>query len=279
MKIYIEDFNLKNSITSGQFFRYEEIDDYFIILLNDRVVKISQDNNYLVVESNNMNNIEETIRGFFSLDIDYKKINNEILKLDNTVKDIIDSSIGYRIQKMEPFETLISYIISANNSVYNIRNCVNRLSNKFGQKVMFDNREYYLFPTIDEIKNITINELRDMKLGFRSAYVKEIIDKINNKEFDLEIINNMNTEVALDYLMNEKGIGLKVASCILLFSYSRYDVYPIDVWVKKIMNERFGLIKEKDIKEYMKTKYKGYSGLVIQYMFNFKRNIKEGVYL
>lgn len=274
MKLYVNNFNLKNSITSGQFFRYEIEDDSYIIILKDRVVKIKQVDDYLLIESNNMNNIEETIISFFSLNVDYNLINKDILSIDKSFKDIIDSSIGYRVQKMEVLETIISYIISANNSVSNIRNCVNRLSNKYGTKVIFNNKEYYLFPTINQLKDITINDLIDMKLGFRAKYVKEIIDKIINKEFDINIIYNLNSTDALSYLMKERGIGLKVASCILLFAYSRYDVYPIDVWVKKIMKERYNLDSVKDIKDFMNNKYNKYSGLVIQYLFNYKRNIK-----
>lgn len=274
MKLYVKDFDLKQSITSGQFFRYEFKNDYFYIILKDRIVKIKQIDDYIIVDSNNMRNIKETVESFFSLDIDYNKINDILINKDNSIKDIIRASIGYKIQRMDPFETVISYIISANNSVNNIRNCVNKISNKYGKKILFENNYYYLFPTKEELKNITLEELVEMKLGFRAKYVKTIIDKINCNEFDLDIINKMSSKEALSYLMKENGIGLKVASCILLFSYSRYDVYPIDIWVKKIMNERFNIEKEKDIKEYMENKYKDYSGLVIQYLFNYKRNIQ-----
>ncbi len=274
MKLYVKDFDLKQSITSGQFFRYEFKNDYYYIILKDRIVKIKQIDDYIIVDSNNMRNIKETVESFFSLDIDYNKINDILINKDNSIKDIIRASIGYKIQRMDPFETVISYIISANNSVNNIRNCVNKISNKYGKKILFENNYYYLFPTKEELKNITLEELIEMKLGFRAKYVKTIIDKINCNEFDLDIINKMSSKEALSYLMKENGIGLKVASCILLFSYSRYDVYPIDIWVKKIMKERFNIEKEKDIKEYMENKYKDYSGLVIQYLFNYKRNIQ-----
>lgn len=274
MKLYVKDFDLKQSITSGQFFRYEFKNDYYYIILKDRIVKIKQIDDYIIVDSNNMRNIKETVESFFSLDIDYNKINDILINKDNSIKDIIRASIGYKIQRMDPFETVISYIISANNSVNNIRNCVNKISNKYGKKILFENNYYYLFPTKEELKNITLEELVEMKLGFRAKYVKTIIDKINCNEFDLDIINKMSSKEALSYLMKENGIGLKVASCILLFSYSRYDVYPIDIWVKKIMKERFNIEKEKDIKEYMENKYNDYSGLVIQYLFNYKRNLQ-----
>ena len=273
MKIDVLDFDLNSSITSGEFFRYEIFDDSYIIILSDRVIKVKQEGSYLYVESNNEVNLKEIVVDFFSLNIDYNKINKEILNMDNSIKDIIDKSHGFRMQKMPKFETLISYMISINNSVPNIKKCVDNISNKYGKKVIFNKKEYSLFPSVIELKDITEEELREMKLGFRAKYVKEIIDKINNNEFDLNKIDSMSTTDAFEYLMNEKGIGLKVASCILLFAYQRYDSYPIDVWVKKIIKERYNIEDIIEIKKYMDIKFGKYSGIVIQYMFNYKRNL------
>lgn len=273
MKIYVRDFDLKKSIESGQFFRYEKDDNKYIVILKDRIVSLYQEDDCIFVDSNNMDNIENLIIDFFSLNVDYSIINNKIINKDKGFKQIVEISKGYRILKMEPLETIISYIISANNSVNNIKKCVDRISNKFGSKIFFNNKEYNLFPTIDQLKGITLTDLIDMKLGFRAKYVKLIIDKMINKEFDIENISNMKTEKALDYLMKENGIGLKVASCILLFAYSKYDVFPIDVWVKKIMKEKYNIDKDKEIKEYIQNTYGEYSGIVIQYLFNYKRNI------
>jgi N-glycosylase/DNA lyase len=273
LKIKVKNFNLNDSISSGQFFRYEkESDNSYTIILSDRVVNVKQDNDELIVTSNNYDNLEEVIRRFFDLDTDYIIFNNEILKVDSSLKDIINSSIGFKILKMEPFETIISYIISANNNVSNIRNSVNLLSKKYGKKVLFNNSEYYLFPECKSLKDITIEELNSMKMGFRSKYVLQMINRINNKEIDIESINNMSTKEAMEYLIKESGIGIKVASCILLFSYSKYDVFPIDTWVKKTMGELYNTTDVKTIKKIVEEKYGKYSGIVIQYMFNYKRN-------
>ena len=118
-------------------------------------------------------------------------------------------------------------------------------------------------------------ELRNLKTGFRDEYIYEIVNKINNKTFDLQNIDTMNTNDALAYLMNNKGIGEKVASCILLFGYARFDVFPIDTWIKKYMLENHNIKTIKEIKKYSIDHYGENCGLALQYMFNAKRNKNE----
>jgi N-glycosylase/DNA lyase len=273
IKFKVNDFNLDDSITCGQIFRYDkEFDGSYTLPLNDRVVNVKQDGNVLYVTSNDEKDLESIIRIFFDLNTDYNEINNKIIKLDSNLKPIIDKCYGFKIFNLNPFETIISYIISANNNVSNIKKSVDMLSNKYGNMITWNNKDYYLFPTPESLKNITIEELNSMKMGFRSKYIYEIINKINNDDFDLDYINKLNTEIAIEYLTKYKGIGLKVASCILLFGYKRMDVFPIDTWVKKMMKELYGTENIKTIKDISKDKYGKYSGIVIQYMFHSKRN-------
>ena len=124
----------------------------------------------------------------------------------------------------------------------------------------------------EKLKNVSIEDYRNLKTGFRDKYLYEFVQKVNNKEFDLKKINDMNSVDALDYLMSNKGIGEKVASCILLFSYCRLDVFPIDTWVKKFMKEKYNIEGVNNIRKFTEEKFGKYSGLVIQYMFHYKRN-------
>ena len=144
------------------------------------------------------------------------------------------------------------------------------MSERYGKKITYKNNSYYLFPTLDKLKELSIDDYKDLKIGFRSENIYNFVQSINDS--DIEKINNMSTKEALDYLMNFKGIGLKIASCILLFGYKRFDVFPIDTWVKKYMMDTYNLSDIKKIEEYTKDKYGKYSGLVIQYMFHSKRN-------
>lgn len=269
----IKTFDLDNTITCGQIFRYEkEEDNSFTVILSDRIINIKKDKNDLIVNSNNMNNLEEVVRNYFDLDRDYEKINNILLENDIEIKEIIDKSKGLKMIREPHFEVIISYILSSNNGVPQIKNALDNISKKYGKKVYFNNKEYYLFPSTQELKDCTIEELRRLKTGFRDKYIYEFVKKINNNEFSLDIINELDSKEAMKYLMENKGIGEKIASCILLFGYQRFDVFPIDTWVKKYMKDKYNLTTVKEITNFTKEKYKDYSALAIQYMFNSKRN-------
>ena len=174
----------------------------------------------------------------------------------------------------DPFETIISYIISQNNRVPSIANSLNLIAYKYGDRVIFEGNEYYLFPSYERLKNVSMMDYRMCKVGFRDKYVYEVVQNINNGRFDINSIYNLSSEDSLNYLISFKGIGNKVASCILLFAYQKFDVYPIDTWVKKFMLDDYNIEGEKNIREFTKNTYKEYSGLAIQYMFNYKRNKK-----
>ena len=270
IKIKLKNYlDLDNTITCGQIFRYnKELDSSYTVILNDRVVNIKQEKDILFIDSNKLDNIECVIKEYLDLDRDYISIINKLNSIDKS----LDCSKGLKMIKQDPLECIISYIISQNNSVNNIRNSLNLISQNYGEKVLFNNKEYYLFPNLNKLSKITLNDFRLCKVGFRDKYLVNIINNIVEKSLDINKIYEMNSTDALNYLVSFKGIGMKVASCILLFAYQKYDVYPVDTWVKKYMKDEFNIIGEKSIREFTNKTYKEYSGLAIQYMFNSKRN-------
>lgn len=268
------ELDLENTLTCGQIFRYQqEIDNSFTVVISDRVINLKYDNYKLYVKSNKLDNLENVIREYLDLDRDYKSIMDKIRVMDSTLAKYLDNSLGLKMIKQDKLECIISYVISQNNSVRNIQMSLNMLSESYGEKVEFLNKEYYLFPKLDRLVSLSLEDFRKCKVGFRDKYLVGIIESINNGSFDLNMIDSLNTEEALQYLINFKGIGMKVASCILLFSYQRFDVYPVDTWVKKFMEDNYNIVGEKNIREYCKKTYGEYSGLAIQYMFNSKRNM------
>lgn len=267
-------FDLKATVTCGQIFRFIEENNGFTIVIKDRVINLKEDGDYILIESNKEEDLENIILDYFDLNRDYKIIEQEIIKKDNKIKDAVSFSRGLKMIHQDPFETLIAYIISQNNRVPSIANALNLLSMNYGEKVVFKDKEYYLFPTIDNLSKLSVEDFRNCKVGFRDKYLFEIIECINNKKLELDKIYDMSGDEALKYLINFKGIGMKVASCILLFAYQKFDVYPVDTWVKKYMKEDYNIEGEKNIREFTNKTYGEYSGLAIQYMFNYKRNKK-----
>lgn len=274
IKIKLENkFKLYDTVTCGQIFRFYELDDNsFDIILSDRVINIYQKNNYLYVTSNKEDNLKEVVINYFDLENDYEKMNDYLIKKDDKLKDAISFSSGLTMIRQQPFETIFEYIISANNGVPQITNSLNLVSEKYGRKVNFNDKEYFLFPSSEDLKDVTESDLRNCKVGFRDKYLKKIIDKVNKGEFDINSIFEMDTQTALNKLMENNGIGPKVASCILLFAYQKYDVFPIDTWVKKIMKNNYEIEGEKNIRKFAKETYGKYSGIAIQYLFNYSRN-------
>ena len=265
--------NLHDTITCGQIFRfYIEDDNSYTVILSDRIVNLKMINNNLIVKSNNEENLENIIKDYFDLDRDYDVLNQELIKIDNSLKEIINSCKGLKMINQPKFECIISYIISQNNKVSRIASSLDDISRKYGKKVIFEDKVYYLFPKLYDLKDVTTQDYRNLKVGFRDKYIYEFIQKLINKEIDLDYIDNLSSQDALNYLMKNKGIGEKVASCILLFSYNRYDVFPVDTWVKKYMADTYNIKKIKKIRTFAKDKYEDYCGLVIQYMFHYKRN-------
>ena len=275
MIIDVGNFNLHDTVTCGQIFRFDiEKDNSYTVVLSDRVVNLKLDGDKLIVDSSNMDNIERVIRDYFDLDFDYDSINDKFLLIDNNDKAIIDSCIGFKMINEPKFEVCMSYILSANNKVVRIKNGLDNISRMFGEKVIFRDREYYLFPSVNKLVKASITDFRECKTGFRDRYLYEFVQAVYNGLVDLDIINNMSSEDALKYLMNCKGIGEKVASCILLFGYHRFDVFPIDTWVKKYMKDKYNFDKVSDIRKFMFDKYSNNCGLFIQYIYHYSRNVR-----
>ena len=270
MKIEINNIDIKSILFSGACFRaYLEEDGTITNILSDRVINIKIYDNYIYVTSSNYDNLKEIIYEYFDLNRDYNKINDFLIKREPSLKNIINKCNDYRILNQEPFEMSISYIISQNNNVKRISKSIDLLCKDFGKKIIFNDKEYYLFPTYDSLKDITLEKLRTYGVGFRDKYIIDYLDKYN----EVKDIDKLNTKDAIEKLLLIKGIGLKVASCILLFGYKRLDVFPIDTWVKKYISENYNIKNDqKTIKEYAIKTFGEYSGLVIQYMYHSMRN-------
>lgn len=277
MKISKKDINLYDTLFSGQCFRMTmEEDDSFTVILSDRVVNIKEEKEYLEVDSNKLEDLDLVVNSYLDLERDYDKINKELVSNCDIFKSNINLCEGYKILKQDKFEMFITYIISQNNRVSKIINSVDKLCKAYGEKVVFREKEYYLFPKFENIQDISLEELRCFGVGFRDKYIKNALDFLKKRKTFLDEIDFMNTKDAIKELTSIKGIGIKVASCILLFGYSRFDTFPIDTWVKKFVSNNFN-VKDNinEISRYMEKTFGENSGIAIQYFYHIERNKKE----
>lgn len=276
----VDCFNLKYTLECGQCFRWKELNkNEYIGVIKDRVIRIKQSSNEVIIKSNNSDNLESVIKDYLDLNTDYKLIENRISKIDENMKKAVKNTTGIRILNQDFFETLMSYIISANNNIPRISKSVNLLSEKYGKKIVFENNEYYLFPTPEQLKNVTEEDFKRCGVGFRARYLKHAVEDILNNKLDIKNIENVSTEELKKKLLTFMGVGPKVADCILLFSCKRGEVFPIDVWVERVMTNLYfkeygGAMKKKEILEYADKNFGKDAGIVQQHLFY---NVREGL--
>lgn len=278
MKLRVKCFNLKYTLECGQCFRWKKVDEEgnrYIGVINDRVIDIAQKKDVLYVYSNNEDNLEEVVREYFDLDKDYEQIEEKISKIDNNIYTSVKNTTGLRILNQELFETIISYIISANNNIKRISKSVDEISRMFGKEIEYEGEKYYLFPSVSELKNVTVEKLLSAGVGFRAKYIKETVKIISEDEKFLDKLKTDTKQVAKEKLLRFPGVGPKVSDCILLFSLKKSEVFPIDVWVKRVMEKLYFKqnVSMKQIARYAEDNFKEDAGIVQQHLFY---NVREG---
>jgi len=266
---HIKDFDIKEIAESGQCFRWNQIGDMeYRGIVGNNICEIKQNGETVIVNGIN----EEEFRTYFDIERDYDKI-KKFYSNDEILNEAISYGKGIRILKQDKFETLISFIISANNNIPRIKRSVEMISKKFGKRIK---DEFYAFPTPVELSRATEDELRACGVGFRARYIyKTCKDILNGVE--LNEISKLSTKECKKELMKLTGVGSKVADCVMLFSMQKFDAFPVDVWIKRIMEELY--IKEerslKEIENFAKEKFPLYAGIAQQYLFFYAReNLK-----
>ena len=230
-----------------------------------------------IIFKGNCNSIEE-IKNYFDLNRDYKSIIDKLEIVDDNLKNSISYGKGIRILNQDLWETIISFIISANNNIPRIKGIIERISKAYGEKIEFEGKEYYTFPTPKQLSKASVDDLRKLGLGFRDERVFETTRKIASGEFDLNKLYKISTSEAREKLLELAGVGPKVADCILLFSdLKRFDIFPIDVWVRRVMNELYihnpdeNKVSKKEIQKLADEKFGALQGIAQQYLFYWKR--------
>lgn len=273
-------FELKDIFECGQCFRFnKQEDESYTGVVGNNVINVKKVDNEVHIKSVGQDNLEELVVNYFDLNRNYEQIKDKLSKIDENMQKSISYGKGIRILNQDLWETIISFIISANNNIPRIKGIIDRMSERYGKKIIFEGKEYYTFPTIDELSKASVEDLRALGLGFRDVRVYETTKIIKNKEVDLEQLKNeKDFNKVRNTLLTLPGVGPKVADCILLFStLKRWEAFPIDVWVRRVMNELYiknpdeTKVKKEEIEKIAYEKFGNLAGIAQQYLFYWKR--------
>lgn len=269
LRIKVTDFHPDHTLDCGQCFRWtREPDGCYIGIASGRIVNLRYLPDTMTIV---LDNADESDRDFwtdyFDLNTDYAAIKETLAAADSIVAEAIGFGGGMRILRQEPWETLVSFILSANNNIPRIKKCVESLALNFGEKAgTYRGKIYYNLPTPDVLASLSPEDLDVCKLGYRAKYLISTANEIKYRGI----------ETLEDCINDLSGVGPKVANCILLFSLARLHRFPIDVWVRKVMHELYGF-DEKDIKgmtAFANQTFGPYAGIAQQYLFYYMRSIK-----
>ena len=273
-------FNLQHIFDCGQCFRWsKQKDESYTGVFGNNVLNVKQSGNNYIFKGICEDNIQKRIEEYFDLNRDYENIKEKLKKIDKSMENSIKYGEGIRILNQNLWETIISFIISANNNIPRIKGIIEKLSAKYGKEIIWNSKSYYTFPTPQELKDVTVEEYRNLGLGFRDIRVYETVHMILDKSVDLEeLANEIDTSKVREKLLTLSGVGPKVADCILLFStLKRLEVFPIDVWVRRVMNELYikneneNKVNKKQIEKIANEKFGNLAGIAQQYLFYWKR--------
>ena len=276
----LDSFELKDIFDCGQCFRWNEQEDgSYTGVFKGNVLNVKKEGNKVIFKGICNGDIKEVVEDYFDLNRDYEKIKETLSQIDDNMKKSVEYGKGIRILNQDLWETIISFIISANNNIPRIKGIIERLSKNYGKEIEYNVEKYYTFPTAEELKDVSVEEYRKLGLGFRDIRLYETTKMILNGEVDLdELRNNPNTMEVRDKLLTLSGVGPKVADCILLFSdLKRFEVFPIDVWVRRVMNDLYiknedeTKVNKKQIEKIAKEKFGDLAGLAQQYLFYWRR--------
>lgn len=259
-----DDFNPQHILECGQIFSFKKNGENYQVFSADKKAEIFETENGYIIKTKNPDYFEN----FFDLKTDYGEIKKKLKEYDILTKPI-EYGYGIRIVKQDLFETVISFIVSANNNIKRIQMILDRMRQKLGQNM----GDYYAFPTREALLSVNEEFFTNIGAGYRAKYLYETVRQIDEKtlkEWDL-----LSTPDLRKKLIGLSGVGPKVADCILLFGYGRGDVFPVDTWMAQMYNKFYEHQDNREIIRYNLTKQFGQlSGYAQQYLFFFMRTLQ-----
>lgn len=274
-----DDFDMKKIADSGQCFRAVEVKSgVFRFVTRNSVVYMKKLGEGKFDASCTSAEWVKTWADYFDLHTSYSKIREQLIQssagkpYEGYMKEALEFGRGIRILKQEPFEALISFIISQRKNIPAIRTTVDAMCNKFGRGIGTPYEKIHFFPDIHTLAPTTLFDMQELALGYRSAYVRDAIEKVNNRTVDLETLHELDDTQLLEVFQRIRGVGPKVAACVALYAYHRLNVMPIDVWIQRAIDEDFS-------GNNVFYEFAEYAGILQLYVFFFKRLGEKGFWL
>ncbi|NLZ80623.1 MAG: 8-oxoguanine DNA glycosylase [Clostridiales bacterium] len=263
----IINFDLKMIKESGQCFRMKEIsDDKYCLVAMNRYLEIEKIGLEAFRFSCSQEEFDSVWEEYFDLKTDYSKFISNVDPSDEFLTEAVKYGSGIRILKQDTWEMIVTFIISQRKSIPSIKNIVERLCVKYGDEKECNGFTYYTFPSYQVLGVLELKDFQDLGMGYRDKYILKAARDFLYGEIDLEYLNKASYEDAFKELCNLYGVGIKVANCVLLFGLYHIDAFPIDTWIERIIN----IIYDGN---FPRDKYKGYEGIIQQYMFYYARGI------
>lgn len=267
----VADFDLFQTFECGQCFRWDKIsDNAYIGIAKNKVLKIEKKDNTFILYNTTKDDFDNIWYQYFDFDTNYSEIKTA-LKHDTVMNTAIAYGEGIRILRQDLWETVVSFIISASNNIPRIKKIISSFCLHFGKEIEYMGKVYHLFPTPEVTASLSLDDLSVIKAGFRDKYIIDAAVKFASG--DMDNLPEFDNTSAKKQLMTIKGVGNKVADCVMLFGLYRYDSFPVDVWIKRIMESCYFDKEQKisDISEFAYNKFGQYSGFAQQYLFFYAR--------
>ena len=258
------DFDAKEILESGQVFSfYCTSPDSFVVISGSRFATVSVFGEKTVIKTTD----PDYFYNYFDLDTDYKKIKREILLSSPEFSKFFYGGNSIRILRQDPVQTILSFIVSANNNIKRIMGFLTNMSRLYGTKLECG---FYSFPTLSQLSEVSEKDFKNLKAGYRSSYLVDTIRTLQQPEFSAENLQKLDTKTLKTRLISLRGIGPKVADCILLFAFARFDVFPVDTWIRK----SFALFSneqktDKQIENFFLSLFGKNAGYAQQYLYNY----------
>lgn len=258
-----ENFNPQHILECGQVFCFDKVDDKYIVFPQDKYAEIIEKDDCYIIKTKDVDYFED----YFDMKNDYEKIKKNLAKYD-ILKNPLRFGYGIRILNQDLFETLISFIISANNNIKRIKLILNNLRKNLGKEVECG---VYSFPTYERLKDCDEEFFKKIGAGYRSSYLVKVLKQTSPSI--LKEKYRLNTSQLRNYLISLSGIGPKVADCILLFGYKKGDVFPVDTWINQMYNQFYRKEDNRErIRKMLVEEFGNMSGYAQQYLFYFQRS-------